>query len=125
MPHLINNRDGSDLEERMDTSLPGASRGAGDMSVRRYRQDARTKFIHPSPTGMAWAAASTEGLLIMAFRLNVPHPTCLPGGDTRLQLVPRLLYVPMLLRFVGEHLDKSPHLEFELLWVKNLLMAHG
>ena len=67
MPHLINNRDGSDLEERMDTSLPGASRGAGDMSVRRYRQDARTKFIHPSPTDMASAAASTEGLLIYSL----------------------------------------------------------
>ena len=30
---LINDRDGSDLEDRLDTSLPRASRGAGDMSI--------------------------------------------------------------------------------------------
>lgn len=165
---LINNRDGSDLEDRMDTSLPGASRGAGDMSVRRYRQEARTKCVQFSPTGMAWAAASTEGLLIysldetvtfdpfdlsidltpqtilevfaereflksliMAFRLNEKSLIQrvfegIPRGDIRLiaRQIP-LLYVPMLLRFVGDHLEKSPHLEFDLLWVKNLLMAHG
>jgi periodic tryptophan protein 2 len=165
---LIDNRDGSDLEDRMDTSLPGASRGAGDMSVRRYRQEARTKCVQFSPTGMAWAAASTEGLLIysldetvtfdpfdlsidltpqtilevfaereflksliMAFRLNEKSLIQrvfegIPRGDIRLiaRQIP-LLYVPMLLRFVGDHLEKSPHLEFDLLWVKNLLMAHG
>jgi periodic tryptophan protein 2 len=165
---LIDDRDGSDLEDRMDTSLPGAVRGAGDMSVRRYRQEARTKCVQFSPTGMAWAAASTEGLLIyslddtvtfdpfdlsmdltpqsvlevfgegeylkslvMAFRLNEKSLIQrvfegIPGGDIRLvaRQLP-LLYVPLLLRFVGEHLDKSPHLEFDLLWVKNLLMTHG
>ena len=26
---------------------------------------------------------------------------------------------------VGEHLDQSPHLEFDLIWVNTLLMAHG
>jgi len=31
----------------------------------------------------------------------------------------------MLLRFVGEHLDKSPHLEFDLAWLNALLMTHG
>lgn len=165
---LIDNRDGSDLEDRMDMSLPGARRGAGDMSIRRYKQEARTKFVQFSPTGMAWAAASTEGLLIyssdetvmfdpfdlsidltpqtvlevfaeqeylkslvMAFRLNEKSLIQrvfegIPGGDIRLvaRQLP-LLYVPMLLRFVGEHLDKSPHLEFDLMWVKNLLMTHG
>lgn len=165
---LIDDRDGSDLEDRMDTSLPGATRGAGDMSVRRYKQETRTKCVQFSPTGMAWAAASTEGLLIysldetvafdpfdlsidltpqavlevfaeqeylksliMAFRLNEKSLIQrvfegIPGGDIRLvaRQLP-LLYVPMLLRFVGEHLDKSPHLEFDLLWVKNLLMTHG
>ena len=165
---LVDDRDGSDLEDRMDTSLPGASRGAGDMSIRRYRQEARTKCVQFSPTGRAWAAASTEGLLIysldesvifdpfdlsidltpqsvlevlsqseylkalvMAFRLN-EKPLIrrvyesIPGRDVRLiaRQLP-LIYVPILLKFVGEHLDKSPHLEFDLLWVHNLLMSHG
>ncbi|CAA7264355.1 unnamed protein product [Cyclocybe aegerita] len=165
---LIDDRDGSDLEDRMDTSLPGASRGAGDMSIRRYRQEARAKCVRFSPTGRAWAAASTEGLLIysldetvtfdpfdlsidltpqavlevlteheylkalvMAFRLN-EKPLIqrvyesIPRGDIRLiaRQLP-VMYVPLLLRFVGEHLDKSPHLEFDLVWINTLLMAHG
>lgn len=56
--------DESDLEDRLDNTLPGASRGATDMSKRKYRQEARTKCVRFSPTGRAWAAASTEGLLI-------------------------------------------------------------
>ena len=162
---LIN---GSDLEDRLDTSLPGANRGAGDMSIRRFRQEARTKCVRFSPTGRAWAAASTEGLLIysldetvtfdpfelsidltpqavlqvlaeqeylkalvMAFRLNEKpliqrvYET-IPRGD--IHLISRQLpvvYIPLLLRFVGEHLDQSPHLEFDLIWVNTLLMAHG
>ncbi|KAJ7778254.1 WD40-repeat-containing domain protein [Mycena metata] len=166
---LIDNRgDESDLEDRLDLSLPGASRGAGDMSIRRYRQEARTKCVRFSPTGRAWAAASTEGLLIyslddtiafdpfdlsidltpqavvdvlasreylkalvMAFRLNEKPLIqrvyeAVPRGDIR--LVARQLpvvYVPLLLRFVAEHLAQSPHLEFDLLWANTLLMAHG
>ncbi|KAJ6627887.1 WD40-repeat-containing domain protein [Mycena sp. CBHHK59/15] len=158
----------SDLEDRLDVSLPGASRGAGDMSIRRYRQEARTKCVRFSPTGRAWAAASTEGLLIyslddtvlfdpfdlsidltpqavldvlasreyllalvMAFRLN-EKPLIrrvyesVPRGDIRLvaRQLP-VIYVPLLLRFVAEHLERSPHLEFDLLWANTLLMAHG
>ena len=60
---LIDDRgEASDLEDRMDISLPGVQRG--DFSKRRYKQEARTKCIRFSPTGLAWAAASTEGLLI-------------------------------------------------------------
>lgn len=166
---LIDDRgDESDLEDRMDTSLPGASRGAGDMSKRRYRQEARTKCVRFSPTGRAWAAASTEGLLIysldetisfdpfdlsidltpqsiitvlssreflkalvMAFRLSEKPLIqrvyeAIPRGDIRLiaRQLP-LVYVPQLLRFVADHLEKSPHLEFDLVWVNALLMAHG
>ncbi|KAF7966822.1 hypothetical protein HWV62_36959, partial [Athelia sp. TMB] len=166
---LIDDRgEESDLEDRIDTSLPGAARGAGDMSIRRYRQEARTKCVRFSPTGRAWAAASTEGLLIysldetvsfdpfdlsldltpqsivavlgsgeflkalvMAFRL-AEKPLIqrvyesVPRGDVRLisRQLP-LLYVPQLLRFVAEHLEKSPHLEFDLVWANALLMAHG
>lgn len=166
---LIDDRgDASDLEDRMDTSLPGAARGAGDMSVRKYRQEARTKCVRFSPTGRAWAAASTEGLLIyslddtvmfdpfdltidltpqavldilaegeylkalvLAFRLN-EKPIIqqvyerVPRSDIRLvaRQMPEV-YVPALLRFVSEHLEKSPHLEFDLIWVQAVIMAHG
>ena len=166
---LIDNRgDESDLEDRMDISLPGARRGAGDMSIRRYRPEARTKCVRFSPTGRAWSAASTEGLLIysldetvtfdpfdlsidltpqsvldvlaeheylkalvMAFRLN-EKPLIqrvyesIPRKDVRLvaRQVPAV-YVPLLLRFIGEHLERSPHLEFDLMWVNTLLIAHG
>lgn len=160
--------DESDLEDRWDNSLPGASRGALDMSIRRYRQQARTKCVQFSPTGRAWAAASTDGLLIysldetvvfdpfdltidltpqtvlevldskeylkalvMAFRLNEKPLIqrvyeAIPRGDIRLvaRQVP-VVYVPQLLRFVGDHLERSPHLEFDLLWTNTLLMAHG
>ena len=165
---LIDDRDGSDLEDRMDTSLPGASRGAGDMYIRRFRQEARTKCVQFSSTGRAWAAASTEGLLIysldetvtfdpfdltldltpqsilealdshehlkalvMGFRLN-EKPLIqrvyekIPRGDIRLitRQLP-VVYVPLLLRFVADHLDKSPHLEFDLLWANTVLIVHG
>ncbi|KAL9710292.1 U3 snoRNP protein [Leucoagaricus gongylophorus] len=166
---LIDTRgDESDLEDRLDHSLPGASRGAGDMSIRRYRQEARTKCVQFSPTGRAWAAASTEGLLIysldesvafdpfdlsidltpqtildvladreylkalvMAFRLNEKVLTqkvyeSIPKSDIRLisRQLPTM-YIPLLLRFIAEHLERSPHLEFDLVWINTLLMAHG
>ncbi|TCD71931.1 hypothetical protein EIP91_000063 [Steccherinum ochraceum] len=156
----------SDLEDRLDHSLPGVTRG--DMSKRRYRQEARTKCVRFSPTGRAWAAASTEGLLIysiddtiafdpfdldidltpqslltvlssreylkalvMAFRLN-EKPLIrrvyesIPRQDIRLlaRQLP-VVYLAAMLRFVAEHLEKSPHLEFDLLWITGLLGAHG
>lgn len=51
-----------ELEDRLDTSLPGAQRG--DLSKRRTRRAARTTCVRFSPTGRDWAAASTEGLLL-------------------------------------------------------------
>ena len=163
---LIDDRDDSDIEDRLQETLPGVSRG--DMSKRRYRQEARTKCVRFSPTGRAWAAASTEGLLIysiddsmafdpfdldldltpqsllsvllrreylkaliMAFRLNekqLIHKVyeSVPRDD--IKLISRQLpavYLSQMLRFVAEHLEKSPHLEFDLLWVNALLHAHG
>lgn len=164
---LIDDRgDESDLEDRLDDSLPGAIRG--DMSKRKYRQEARTKCIRFSPTGRSWAAASTEGLLIyslddtiafdpfdldidltpqsilsvlsdrdylkaliMAFRLNEKKLIYkvyenIPRADIRLiaRQLPAVYMGPML-RLVGEHLEKSPHLEFDLLWINSLLYANG
>ncbi|THH11416.1 hypothetical protein EW145_g645 [Phellinidium pouzarii] len=174
---LIDDRgDESDLEDRLDNTLPGAQRG--DLSKRRYRQEARTKCVRFSPTGTSWAAASTEGLLlyaldealtfdpfdldmeltpatvraailrresltalIMAFRLN-ERPLirqayeATPRAD--IALVARQLpvvYLEKMLRFVADRLDpsgaagvggtRSPHLEFDLLWIRALLFAHG
>ncbi|ANB13690.1 Pwp2p [Sugiyamaella lignohabitans] len=52
----------SDLEDRIDNTLPGATRG--DASVRKVRPAIRTTSIQFSPTGRSFAAASTEGLLL-------------------------------------------------------------
>jgi periodic tryptophan protein 2 len=164
---LIDDRgDASDLEDRADHALPGATRG--DLSKRRYRQEARTKSVRFSPTGRAWAAASTEGLLIysvddaisfdpfdididltsqaviaaienretlkslvMAFRLN-EKPLIRRAYSTAprkdISLLARQLpvvYVDAMLAFIAEHLERSPHLEFDLLWVNALLTVHG
>ena len=164
---LIDDRgDQSDVEDRLDSSLPGAQKG--DMSKRRYRQEARTKCVRFSPTGRAWGAASTEGLLIyslddsvtfdpfdldmdltpqslllvlanreylkalvMAFRL-AEKPLIQKVYESVPQEEIRLLasqlpvtYAPTMLQFVGSHMDKSPHMEFNLLWINALLTAHG
>ncbi|KAG8707855.1 hypothetical protein FRC09_001569, partial [Ceratobasidium sp. 395] len=57
--------DESELEDRIDRSMPGTQHG--DLSKRRTRQEARTKCVRFSPTGRSWAAASTEGLLIYSI----------------------------------------------------------
>ena len=54
-----------DLDDRIDRSLPGAARG--DASARRTRPEARVPAIAFSPTGRAFCAASTEGLLIYSL----------------------------------------------------------
>ena len=77
----------------------------------------------------------------MAFRLN-ERPLirqayeATPRTDVAL-LVRQLpvIYVEKMLRFVAERLDpggsagaggsRSPHIEFDLLWVRALLFAHG
>jgi periodic tryptophan protein 2 len=161
---LIDNDDDSDAG--LDQSLPGAKRG--DLSKRKNRQEVRTKAVRFSPTGRAWAAASTEGLiifslddtiifdpfdfdvdttpqstldvlkqreylkaLVLAFRLNEKYLIqrvyeAIPSSD--IQLISRqlpVLYVPKMLVFVAQHLEATPHIEFDLMWVKALLSAHG
>ena len=54
----------SDLEDRLDKSLPGVSRG--DVSLRRTRPDVKVSALAFSPTGQAFCVASTAGLLIYA-----------------------------------------------------------
>lgn len=55
----------SDLEDRIDRTLPGASRGYA--SVRRTRPTVRISSVAFAPTGRAFCAASTEGLLVYAL----------------------------------------------------------
>ena len=51
--------------ERVDRSLPGAQRG--DLTKRTTRPIARSKCVRFAPTGRAWAAATTTGLLIYSL----------------------------------------------------------
>ncbi|KAK0117899.1 hypothetical protein ONS95_012215 [Cadophora gregata] len=56
----------SDLEDRIDKSLPGSTRG-GDPSVRKRMPEVRVTDVAFSPTGRSFCAASTEGLLIFSL----------------------------------------------------------
>ena len=55
----------SDREDRIDRTLPGAQRG--DKSLRRVRPEVRVSGLAFSPTGRAFCAASTEGLLLYSL----------------------------------------------------------
>ncbi|BCR98861.1 snoRNA-binding rRNA-processing protein PWP2 [Aspergillus luchuensis] len=55
----------SDHETRVDRNLPGAKRG--DPGVRTTRPEVRVTAVDFSPTGRAFCAASTEGLLIYSL----------------------------------------------------------
>jgi periodic tryptophan protein 2 len=52
----------SDLEDRIDRTLPGANRG--NMSMKRRRPEVRVPALAFSPTGGVFCAATTEGLLV-------------------------------------------------------------
>jgi len=52
----------SDLEDRIDRTLPGARRG--DQSVRKQRPEVRVAGVAFAPSGRGFCAASTEGLLV-------------------------------------------------------------
>ncbi|KAF2269326.1 WD40 repeat-like protein [Lojkania enalia] len=54
----------SDLEDRIDRTLPGARRGEG---ARKTRPEIRVPGVAFSPTGRAFCAATTEGLLVYSL----------------------------------------------------------
>lgn len=54
----------SDFEDRIDNTLPGARRGEG---ARKTRPEVRVPDVAFSPTGRAFCAATTEGLLIYSL----------------------------------------------------------
>ncbi|GHJ86265.1 hypothetical protein NliqN6_2667 [Naganishia liquefaciens] len=74
-----------DLQDRLDTTLPGAQRG--DLSKRKYRRAARTMCVKFSPTGRMWAAASTEGLLIY----GLDETTVFDPFDLDIDITPQAL----------------------------------
>ncbi|EAL19888.1 hypothetical protein CNBG0310 [Cryptococcus deneoformans B-3501A] len=155
-----------DLEDRLDSTLPGASKG--DLSKRRYRREARTNCVRFSATGRSWAAASTEGLLIysldesttfdpfdlsldltpesvmqtvvsgdhlialiMALRLS-EKPLIqrvyesIPPSSIRLiaRQLPRV-YITQFMKFISDHIENTPHVEFDLVWTAAMLTSHG
>ena len=55
----------SDLENRIDRTLPGAKRG--DAGARTTRPEVRVSCVAFSPTGRSFCAATTEGLLIYSL----------------------------------------------------------
>jgi periodic tryptophan protein 2 len=59
----------SDLEDRIDKSLPGSKRG--DAAQRKTTAEVRVPAVAFSPTGRAFCAASTEGLLIYSLDATV------------------------------------------------------
>ncbi|KAK5656111.1 hypothetical protein OQA88_4871 [Cercophora sp. LCS_1] len=59
----------SDLEDRIDRSLPGSKRG--DPGARRGMAEVRVNGVAFSPNGTAFCAASTEGLLIYSLDSTV------------------------------------------------------
>ena len=158
--------DASDLEDRIDRSMPGATRG--DLASRRTPPSIRVPAISFSPTGRAFCAATTEGLLmygldhavqfdpldldlditpantlatlarkdfrqslIMAFRLNeawLVRRVYESIPIDQMALVVRDLpsvYVARLLRFVAQSADDTPHLEFNIRWIEEIVTVHG
>lgn len=87
--------DASDLEDRLDNTLPGAQKG--DLSKRRTRREARTMCVRFSTTGQSWAAASTEGLLIYSLDVS----TSFDPFDLSLDLTPESILQTLA---QGDHL---------------------
>ncbi|EXJ93997.1 hypothetical protein A1O1_02390 [Capronia coronata CBS 617.96] len=161
----------SDLEDRIDRSLPGAKRGR-DATARTIRPEVRVTSVEFAPTGRSFCAASTEGLLIysldnagvddfdpfdldldvtpqnirailkqkepeylkalvMAFRLNDKGLTRKVYESIPYASVPLLVrelpkvYLGRLLMLLGQQMENSPHLEFALRWLGEMLSVHG
>ena len=158
--------DESDLEDRIDRTLPGSTRG--DASTRKTRPEVRTRAVQLNPTGRGFAAATTEGLLLysldkeivfdpyeldiditpttilaalkgkeylkallMSLRLSQSQVTVkviegIPSPD--IPLVIREFpesYLSRLLRFLNSYAERTPHVEFYLLWCSSLLTRFG
>ncbi|KIW18193.1 hypothetical protein PV08_02481 [Exophiala spinifera] len=161
----------SDLEDRIDKSLPGVKRGR-DATARTLRPEVRVTSIEFAPTGRSFCAASTEGLLvysldsagmddfdpfdldidvtpqniralisqtepeylkalIMAFRLNDRSLLRKVYESVPFEAIPLLIrelprvYLGRLLMLLAQQIENSPHLEFALRWIGEVLSVHG
>ena len=74
----------SDLEDRIDRTLPGASRG--DASARRTRPEVRVSAVAFAPTGRSFCAASTEGLLM--YSLDAANMLAFDPFDLDVEVTP-------------------------------------
>jgi len=156
----------SDLEDRIDRTLPGSTRG--DASTRKLRPEVRTRAVQLSPTGRAFGAATTEGLLLysldreitfdpyeldiditpstilssaarkeylkallMALRLSQFQTTLKVAETIPPRDIPLVLrdfpesYLVRLLRFLNSYAERTPHVEFYLLWCEGVLTRFG
>ncbi|WAR00919.1 PWP2-like protein [Mya arenaria] len=155
-----------DTEEGKDVSLPGVKKG--DMSSRHWKPEVRVSCVQFSPTGRAWAATTTEGLLIysldstlvfdpfdlemditpsnvkstlakgeystalmLSFRLNeqsliqeVMENIPIPDVEVIINNLPDI-YVDKLMAYVATAIESTAHIEFYLIWARQLLMQHG
>jgi len=86
----------SDVEDRLDKSLPGAKKG--DAGQRQHVAEVRVSDIAFAPTGRSFCAASTEGLLIYSI-------------DSTLSFDPFDLDVTITPESVVETLEKGEYLQ--------------
>ncbi|OWF52888.1 periodic tryptophan protein 2 homolog [Mizuhopecten yessoensis] len=61
--------DGKGDQDGTAISLPGVKKG--DMSSRHWKPEVRVAAVQFSPTGRAWASATTEGLLVYSLDHNL------------------------------------------------------
>lgn len=87
--------------------------------------------VTPASTLQALNDRQFARALMMAFRLNEPYLIRkiyekIPADDIPLIIseVPTT-YLARLARFVALSADETPHLEFNLIWIANLLQQHG
>ncbi|KAL9105506.1 MAG: hypothetical protein Q9227_009336 [Pyrenula ochraceoflavens] len=87
MPRDLIDTDGeaSDLEDRIDRTLPGVKRG--DPTTRTTRPEVRVTGLEFSPTGRAFCAASTEGLLV--YSLDTDHLPAFDPFDLDIDITPQ------------------------------------
>ena len=62
-----------DEESGKRISLPGVR--SGDMASRHFKPEVTVNCVQFSPTGRAWVASSTEGILVYSLDENSEHPS--------------------------------------------------
>ncbi|XP_012140709.1 periodic tryptophan protein 2 homolog isoform X2 [Megachile rotundata] len=142
---LIEKR-GANEGGNVSLKLPGVR--SGDMASRNIKPEIRVYSLQFSPTGQAWAAATTEGLLIYALDVGlVFDPFQLELGITpetvkialnakeysKALMMSLRLNEKLLIQRVIEsipltdtsELESTRHIHFYLLWIETILTKHG